>query len=178
MWSLVIVVSAFAFMASRDTPAEPERLFELDDFTLTTHTGETLDTAELEGDPWVAMIFLTECPTGACPMMISRMHALLEAVEDPRVKVVSIAADPVKDTPEQLAEYAELIGADKDRWIFATGSMDEVRDAVGKLYLVLEPSHDERFLLFDEKNRAVGTYHRSDDEEMAQLKADAAALVN
>ncbi|MEM6313813.1 MAG: SCO family protein [Planctomycetota bacterium] len=176
-WSIAVAVLVLWFVSGRSAAAEPERLFELEDFTLTTHTGETLDTAELEGTPWVAMIFLTECPTGACPMMVSRMHGLLEAIDDPRVRVVSIAADPVRDTPEQLAEYAKMIEADEERWIFATGSVEDVSAAAAKLFLVLEPQHDERFLLFDEKNRAVGTYFHGNQEEMDKLREDAAALV-
>lgn len=178
MWLLALAVLSFWWVGKPVTAAEPERLFELDDFSLTTHTGVRLNTADLKGGPWVAMIFLTECPSGACPMMVSRMHALLEAVDDPGVRIVSIAADPLKDTPEHLAEYATMIEADQDRWIFATGGIEDVRNAVSKLHLVMGPPHDERFLLFDEQNRAVGIYHRGSEEEMQQLRNDAAALVD
>lgn len=174
MWLVVIALMAYLFI--RPTQAEPERLYALNDFQLTTHTGETLDTEELRGAPWVAMLFLTECPSGACPMMMQRMQDLLEAVPDPRVRIVSITADPAVDTPEQLAAYAETIGADKERWTFATGSQADIEKAARHLYLGLAP-HDERFVLFDDQNRAVGLYHRSRDEEMEQLRKDVSDLL-
>ena len=157
-----------------DGPLAP--MFAVEPFELVSADGGAFRSANLAGRPWVAMIFLTRCPTGACPAMVGRMEDLLAAVGESGVEVVSMTADPAVDTPERLAEYAKVIGADPDQWHFVTGTPEQVATAGRSLKMVVGPPHDERFLLVDGRGVARGIYSRSSDEEMAALARDARAL--
>jgi protein SCO1/2 len=162
------------FSVDLDEPLAP--MFDVPPIELTDANGSPFNTADLQGRPWVAMFFLTRCPTGACPMMVDRMQELLEAVEGTDVRVVSITADPAKDDPAQLALYAQTIDADPARWHFLTGSEAAVDEAGRALKMVVRPQHDERFLLIDAAGTARGIYSRSDDHDMADLAAAAKLL--
>jgi protein SCO1/2 len=43
------------------------------------------------------------------------------------IVLLTVSFDPVRDTPERLAEYASQWKADPRTWHFLTGSVDEVR---------------------------------------------------
>lgn len=186
-WLLLAATAWLYFAAGRGPAAEAsdvaasDTLFAVEPFTLVDTAGEPVSTAAFAGRPWVAMLFLTECPSGACPMMIGRMQDLLAAVDDRRVQVVSITVNPAVDSPDRLRDYAEVIGADADRWHFLTGSPAQIAAAGDALKLVTGDEggvgHDERFLLIDPAGDAVGVYNRRSDKEMTSLRDDARALL-
>ena len=177
-WLLVAAAAWAVFLRPDPSPvAELPRTnddfaFPVEDFTLIGTDGQPFDTADLRGKTWVAMLFLTKCPTGACPDMVGKIGDLLAAVDDPDVQVVSITVDPAVDSPERLAGYADQIGAD-DRWHFVTGSPEMIAEAAGKLKMVVAGTtgHDERFLLIDPDGIARGIYDRARPEEMTELRA-------
>jgi protein SCO1 len=95
---------------------------------------------------WVANIIFTRCP-GICPVMTRHMAQVQERL--PRaapVRLVSLTADPEHDTVEVMRRFAEGFGADPVRWLFLTGTKEELyRFAMEDLKLTaIESAPEER----------------------------------
>src|SRR5262249_61548756 len=106
--------------------APPRVLAPLPPFSLTERHGTTVSAGDLAGRVWVADFVFTRCPD-ICPVLSTRMASLQEtlngklAAGDVPVRLVSISVDPLRDTPEALAAYADHYHAGPDR-LFLTGS--------------------------------------------------------
>ncbi|MHB9008788.1 MAG: SCO family protein [Limisphaerales bacterium] len=113
-------------------------LSRMTDFRLTNQLGTEVTLDTLHDRVWVGDIIFTRCP-GPCVRMsetMRRLHA--ELPSGGRVGLFSLTADPVHDTPEVLGRYAERFGADPGRWLFLSGSQDEIyRLATQDLLLVV-----------------------------------------
>jgi protein SCO1 len=96
------------------------------DFTLTNQFGKAVSLADLRGHVWVADIIFTRCP-GPCLKMSRQMKELENALpEKSDCKLVTLTTDPDYDTPAILKTYSERFSADTNRWIFLTGTKDEI----------------------------------------------------
>jgi protein SCO1/2 len=161
----------------------PSRLFAVEAFELTDHNNKPFSSRSLNGTVWVGFVFLTECPTGACPVMINKMSGLQEALADEPVHFVSVSIDPATDTPERLREYVEqsVGSAPGERWHLLTAdSQAETLAVARKLKLgvdVRTKEHGTQFLLVDADGFVRGVYGNSDPKAMDQLATDAKALV-
>jgi cytochrome oxidase Cu insertion factor (SCO1/SenC/PrrC family) len=90
-------------------------------FSLTERSGKTITDKDLRGSVWVASCIFTRC-NGPCPTVSSTMVKLQKEFKDePGVKLVTFTVDPARDDLAALREYANLRGADPDRWLFLTG---------------------------------------------------------
>ena len=164
------------------TDGELPVLFSTPEFDLTDQNGEAFSSEELEGKVWVGFIFLTNCPTGACPVMTGKMADLQEALPDERVHFVSFSIDPERDTPEVLKAYAESAseGEVSPRWHLLTGAsrqeMHELANAM-KLTFDDENQHSTWFLLVDGQGNVRGLYGNTDPEGMKNLRRDAETLL-
>jgi len=158
-------------------------------FSLTERHGTPVSAADLAGRVWVADFVFTRCPD-ICPVLSTRMASLQEALNgklaagDAPVRLVSISVDPLHDTPETLAAYADHYHAGPD-WLFLTGSRDAVaallRDGFRVAFSDEGPptspiTHSDRFVLVDRQLRIRGYYHGSDPADLARLVADATRL--
>ena len=154
-------------------------------FSLTERHGTTVTAAVLAGHVWVADFVFTRCPD-ICPVLSTRMAALQDKLRggDPPVRLVSISVDPVHDTPEALAAYADHYHAGPD-WLFLTGSRDAVaallRDGFRVAFSDEGPAtspitHSDRFVLVDRQLRIRGYYHGNDPADLSRLVADAGRL--
>lgn len=161
---------------------ELPRLFPAAEFDLIDQSGERFTSEELKGKVWVSFIFLTQCPTGACPMMVGKMARLQEALPDDDVHFVSFTIDPENDTPEVLAKYAAEMGAGRvsDRWHLLTGgTREEMDDIAGQMKLAFddENQHSTWFLLVDAQGQVRGLYGNTDEDAMSKLATDAQKLL-
>lgn len=158
----------------------------LGEFSLTNQFGSEVSTSSLKGQPWVANIFFTRCPS-ICVQMTQRMKAIQDAVgSDQPLKLVSITTDPDYDQPEVLERYSRRFGADKSRWSFLTGEKPEVARAIQKelLLAVKENEEDERLseldlythssllVLIDSESRLRGTYESMGTNTVETIIAD------
>ncbi|HEY4013370.1 MAG TPA: SCO family protein [Polyangiaceae bacterium] len=100
-------------------------------FHLVDAHGQPFTDASMRGHPSVVDFFFTRC-LSSCPRLTARMAQLQGDVarRAPSVKLVSISVDPENDTPEVLADYAARNNADRARWSFVTGPLDDVERAV------------------------------------------------
>jgi cytochrome oxidase Cu insertion factor (SCO1/SenC/PrrC family) len=158
-------------------------------FSLTERHGTTVSAADLAGRVWVADFVFTRCPD-ICPVLSTRMASLQESLNgklaagDAPVRLVSISVDPLHDTPEALAAYADRYHAGPD-WLFLTGSRDAVaallRDGFRVAFSDAGPAtspitHSDRFVLVDRQLRIRGYYHGNDPADLTRLVADATRL--
>jgi cytochrome oxidase Cu insertion factor (SCO1/SenC/PrrC family) len=104
-------------------------------FTLTDSTGKTVTLDALLGKPWIADFVFTRC-TGPCPVVTSFMKKAQDMLHADDVRLVTITVDPEYDTPEVLAQYATLIGADTTRWTFLTGPLGAITALLNKSFMV------------------------------------------
>jgi protein SCO1/2 len=135
---------ASAMLPMRD-PDDLPVIWQLADFSMTNHLGQTVRRADLLGEVWVADVIFTRCP-GPCAMMTARMADLQVSIpKEWPVKFVSLTADAEYDTPDVLRSYAEHYQADSQRWYFLHGSKPAIADlAVNNLKLVVLDKEQER----------------------------------
>lgn len=148
-----------ALLACTPAPELP-KLGELPAFSLTDSSAKTVTDGDLRGHVVVADFFFTSCQD-VCPILTAHMAEVqAHYAGDDRVRLVSLSVDPVTDTPEKLAAYAQRFGADTTRWWFLTGPVDDVkRVVVDGFKMAMEQSgttgtpaavlHGERFVILD-----------------------------
>jgi protein SCO1/2 len=102
-------------------------LGQIADFTLTNQNGRAVSLSDLRGHVWVADIIFTRCP-GPCLKMTRQMKELEKALPvGSDTKLVTLTTDPDFDTSAILKAYSERFGADLNRWMFLTGTKEEIR---------------------------------------------------
>ncbi len=73
---------------------------------LTSHQGETVDTARLAGE-WSLMFFgFTHCPD-VCPTTLTLLGDVRKRMGPGAPRVVLVSLDPERDTPEAMAQYLQ-----------------------------------------------------------------------
>ena len=96
------------------------------------------------------------------------------------VRLVSFTVDPEFDTPEVLAKYAELCGADPKRWWFLTGPKDEINKVATGVHMgkLGDPTmHSTSFVLVDKQGIVRGYYDANDPERFLELKRSIKTLL-
>lgn len=163
------------------------------EFSLVERSGRRVSLSDLRGKVWIANFFYAQC-TETCPIQTANMAAPQnDFIGEPDVRLVSVSVDPEHDTPEFLRDYASRYGADPERWLFLTGTKDEIyrlaaegfRLGVSERPLEYEHVHPDgtvhihktasgervmhssRFVLVDRQAR-IREYFRGDDTESLQ----------
>lgn len=155
------------------------------DFSLTERSGKTVAKSDLLGRFWVASFVFTRCAT-SCPVAVSEL-AKLQADLPEDVRLVSFSVDPEYDSPSVLADYAEKVGADVDRWLFLTGEKSAIYSYIREGFHLavqqnpeprpgLEVTHSPRFALVDPKGRIRGYYDSSNPDDLGRLRKDVRRL--
>ncbi len=151
----------------------------LQDFELTERSGRRVRSQDLLGQPYIAGFFFTTCP-GTCKRQSDQMRLLQTAFRNKPIRLVSITVDPDIDTPAVLGEYAQSYEADKEKWLFLTGALDDiVRVGTEKFFLhgVERRGHPDRFCLVNAEGDVVGSYVWLRKEEREELIAHANELL-
>ncbi len=161
--------------------AELPRHWLIPDFSLTERSGRTVSAADLRGKVWVADFFYTSCP-GPCPMMSSRLADVQKVTADlPDVALVSISADPERDTPAVLQEYAAKFHAGPG-WLFLTGEKAAIHDLANHGFKLgvseegataKEPvTHGTKLILIDKNGYVRAFYDALTPDDTARLLTD------
>jgi protein SCO1/2 len=130
---LILAASLYAgaLYTARQTLKQAQQMISqtrlpLPDFRFSDSKGHLVTKQDLAGHIWVAACFFTRCGT-VCPRITSTLRELQEKFRHvPDVRLVSVTVDPDHDRPEVLAAYAAAAGAQQDRWLFLTGSREEI----------------------------------------------------
>jgi len=198
--SLGIILGTFFWLKLAPRPgltgwdAKPleglQRYGSVPQFSLIERSGKTIALADLRGAIWIADFIYTTCQD-TCPMQTAEMAQLQEHWKDRAgLKLVSFSVDPEKDTAEVLSHYADRYKADSERWLFLTGTKEEISRLVqegfrlGAVALSSEGKkdsvimHSPRFVLIDKQAEIRGYYDSRDPQAIERLKKDAASLTN
>ena len=181
-------------------PGADERLptlFEAPDFTLVDQTGDTLRSAELAGQAWVAHFFFTNCQ-GVCPVTTARVAELRDSlaadgVLGDGVRLVSISVDPARDSVAALHDYAARFGGSPpSEWAFLTGaSSASIRRLLQDGFKVMahasppaadtsgdyQVNHSPRLEMVDREGRVRGVYDATDADAISRVLSDLEALL-
>jgi protein SCO1/2 len=102
----------------------------------------------------------------------------------PDTLMVTFTLDPARDTPESLRKYAGERHASADRWLFLTGSEEEVERVITNGFLVPrsekpgEPIiHGTQLVLVDRKGDMRVLYEGLKPEEESRILADIRRLL-
>jgi protein SCO1/2 len=143
----LVLAFGLAQLKSHNDAGRPLPVYgQIADFSLTNQNGRAVSLADLRGQVWVADIIFTRCP-GPCLKMTKQMKALQDALPSgDQAKLVTLTTDADFDTPPVLKTYAERFQADPQRWIFLTGTKQEVAKlAIDSLKLsAIEKKPEER----------------------------------
>ena len=128
---VAVVLALIVALAACQSPPDPAGSYTatsqadcLPDVMLLDQNGRNLSLASLRGKPVLIDFVYTTC-RGPCPMLTSKLALIAERLGPQlgsKVTLVSITLDPEHDHPAELSEYARSHGADKNGWLFLTGS--------------------------------------------------------
>jgi protein SCO1 len=148
------------------------------DFNLINQVNKRITKEDLKGNIYVADFFFTTCPS-ICPAMSANMKRVYDTfVSEPDIKLVSHTVMPEVDTPEVLKEYSERYGASANKWLFLTGSKEDIYTLARKSYFAVftEGSgdehdfiHTENLILVDKDYRIRGFYDGTSKTDLDRL---------
>lgn len=146
---------------------------------------------DVEGKIKIVDYFFTHCPT-ICPLLSSQLSRTQEILNDRGITkddlmILSHSVDPLRDTPQRMAEYAEMVGADTSQWKFLTGNKDDLYEQAKQgYYLTAMPSdtaaggffHSDVFALIDKEDRIRGFYDGTSTSEVDEMILDIHKLLS
>lgn len=151
--------------------------YEVQDFKMIDHRGETITLDSLKGKPWIAMFIFTNC-TSICQPMTYNMTVIQDelvkrGIED--YNIVGFSVDPNNDTPEVLSEYlSHFTVADESKWHLLTGydqtfieqfALNSFKSLVKMPKEGDQVLHGSTFTLVDENGIAVKNYSGYSESE-------------
>ncbi len=200
MWigiGLLIVILCASYVLSRIEPRHrrgpsPRILGQVADFKLTNQVGVAVSLTDLRGRVWVADIIFTRC-AGPCPRMTQQMKSLQDSLPSTsQARLVTLTTDPDFDTPPVMKAYAERFGANPERWMFLTGTKEEIAAlAIDSLKLTaIEKKPEERtdpadlfihstiFVVVDKRARLRGVFETTGEGvDPARVRSEILAAV-
>lgn len=159
-------------------------------FQLTRHDGQPFDNRALKGHWTLVFIGFTHCPD-VCPTTLAQLKVAqqqwVSIPEAKRPRVLFVAVDPERDTPEITGRYAHAFHPDT---LAATGTQQQLEDFTRSLSLVFmknppdDPSKPERYsvdhsaslAVIDPEGRMAGVIQPP--LEPAKIAADFIALTD
>jgi protein SCO1/2 len=185
---LTVLVVGVAFVRSQIEQGQMPDLrpiAQVPEFALTNQDSRAVSLADLRGNVWAADVIFTRC-AGPCPRMTQRMSELQKVLSaQDKVKLVTLTTDPAFDRPEVLKRYAERFKADSQRWMFLTGTKQEItRVAVDGLKLAAMEKdsekretpldlfiHSELIVFVDKQGRLRGSVESDDPKLKSKVLA-------
>jgi protein SCO1/2 len=153
------------------------------DFTLIDQNGRAFRFDAARGKVIVATFIFTTCPD-VCPLLSAKFAAIQRALESQNqrdILLLSITTDPELDTSAVLKSYAERYKADPARWLFLTGSREQLAKVWSDFGINVKKSgpgqvqHTALTTIIDRTGRRRFDYYTDKWQEKTVL-ADLAAL--
>lgn len=148
--------------AARVLP-EPRPVTE---FALLDHRGTDFTRRDLHGRWSLLFAGFSHCPD-VCPMTLSLLGRLVDQLPegDTPMQAVLLSVDPVRDTPERLAEYVGYFGGAVVGLTGDKGQIDALCDGLGLAYVHVPRGgdrytidHSAAVVLIDPRARVVGYF--------------------
>lgn len=171
--------------ALKNNAPPPDDFGPVGDFALTERGGRTVTAADLAGKVWVASFVFTRC-TGPCPQVTATVARAQDAFRnEPDVRLITFTVDPEHDDPDELKKYAEHFRADPERWLFLTGSEEQLYDLMKKGFRVgverntgeeakpgAEVTHSTKLVLVDRRGHHRGYFDGRQVDDLGQQVDD------
>lgn len=132
--------------------AAPEVLIPAPDFSgieLLDQNAEPIAVDGLRGKPALLAFIYTRCPMPMmCPATMLRFQEVQKALsieERAQVQLITVTFDPTYDTPEVLAEYADLWEVDDSFWALLTGAEEDIHRIASSYGQWYEQTEDGNF---------------------------------
>ena len=168
----------------------PETLFPIEaELEMTRQDGETVKLSDLKGKVTVLAQFFAVCPKCAVRNGGDLLELYKTFGDDPDFRMLCISVDPETDGVEELAAYAETLGADASNWWFTrTDDQAEIHRFLEeelKFFKIRERTdevdiasngryaHDLDLLLIDREMNVVGKYPLANAASEEGRKVDA-----
>ena len=101
---------------------------------LVDEAGHPFSLRDLHGRTAIVAFIFTRCrDPRMCPLVTLKFERLQRTVDPARTHLVELTLDPAYDTPAVLARYGRAVGADPQRWTFATGSPANAGEVAARL---------------------------------------------
>lgn len=170
-----------SIQAERALPQKRPVVGRVRDFVLTDQNGDRFGAGELRGRVWVASFTAIQC----APMCAQTSRMMKKASEiqhrtrsmGDAFRLVTLTADPERDTPARLSDYSTAYRASRRTWRFVSGPPDQVRSLLED-FRVAERTPQTRFVLVDPAMQIRGFYDLADDEALNLLLRDIGLLIN
>lgn len=152
LWAILVaalVGVGVAYVVTESRRVDLPVIGSLKPFTLTNQLGAPVTAESLRGQVVVADVIFSRCPT-MCHRLSQQM-AKLQAGIPSGVRLLSLTADPVYDTPSVLAKHGQRYGSDPAKWWFLTGTKADVYGVATNslLFSVMENPEPEKAKLED-----------------------------
>lgn len=178
----IISVAVLAYRGSFKVKELPI-LGEVPAFKLMERSGQEVTLDSLRGKVWVANFIFTSC-TSQCPLIMMEAQKISKALLfKENFRMVSITIDPMTDTQMKLARYADEWKADPFKWLFLTGSYQDLKTFMNEGLKVpsevegVDLMHSSKLVLVDSLSRIRGYYDAEDNKQMRALLKDSKELI-
>lgn len=155
-------------------------------FTILSQDSLPLTQDAFKDKVYIADFFFTSCST-ICPIMHRNMKTIYDKYQDNgNVMFLSHTIDFKYDKPSVLKRYAQKLGVDDKKWIFAYGNKEEIYHLAEHDYLVAVEEdnkapdgyvHQGWLVLIDKHKRIRGAYDGTKTEEVEKLTRDLGILL-
>jgi protein SCO1/2 len=188
-----VLVVGFFFVLKAIIPGYGEKKFQVlnqvKPFTFTNQDGKLISERNVQGKVYVAEYFFTSC-TGICPILNGNMKNIYERYRnEPDFLILSHTCDPETDSVGRLKRYADSMQVDNNKWLFLTGSKENLYNAARVSYLLDDPKnnmenikdqflHTQFFALVDRNGKVrKKIYDGLKKNELKELENDIAELL-
>jgi protein SCO1 len=107
------------------------------EFLLTSNSG-SFTAQSLRGHWQLVVLGFTHCPD-FCPLTLTEL-ADLRAVYAGNLRIIFVSVDPVRDTPQQLANYVQFFGEDLIGLTGATNELHRLAASLGMNFRIDGPA--------------------------------------
>jgi len=188
-----VLVVGFFFVLKAVIPGYGDKKFQVlnqvKPFTFISQDGKLISERNVEGKVYVAEYFFTSC-TGICPILNYNMKNIYEKYRnEPDFLILSHTCDPETDSVSRLKQYADSLKVDNNKWLFLTGSKENLYNAARVSYLLDDPKnnlqnikdqflHTQFFALVDRNGQVrKKIYDGLKKNELKELEEDIAVLL-
>jgi len=143
----IALLASPALVQAHEVTHEEQRLPTIGaapEFALTSQDGAEVTLESLRGKVVAVTFIYTWCPD-VCPMLTDKMARVQDALGPDfgtKIAFVSITADPERDTPEVLKQYAAAFDADFAGWSFLTGEPSAVLEVARRYGVAVAKAAD------------------------------------
>ncbi len=160
---------------------------KIPDFRFVSQEGKTVSQADLNGSVYIANFFFASCQD-ICKKMSAQMERVNDAFRNnPQVKLISYTVDPERDSVAVLKRYAEMYQADPNKWLFVTGSKNQLYEHAQNGYKVSAMQapgtipnfiHSEKLILVDKEKHVRGIYDGTNPQDVDRLITEITVLLH